>query len=369
MTTKKPGRATTPPRAKAEISPRTVTVPEEERRFAYEGPDLVTALQVHGAGIEHELVAKQNEFTVGSSPSCDVPLDSPYASSLHCTLERRGQRVRVHAATTKNGTFFAGRRQTGFDIGPGDSFIVGTTHLLALNDDMRLARPVITELVGLDLAPVVDDLLVAAVGGAPILITGPVGAGHGRLVEALHRASLRREMPLVAVSGLSTPDHGRPAAIDRAKRATLALTLTGDKIAPHFVDMIFSPDYQIRLMVVAPTVDVAVASLGVGAVGRMHQVALRPLGERTNDVPTLLDRMFVELRASLRTTELSAKNQRALKTYPWPENLDELREAARKIVTIIAHGSVRAAATPLGIPRSTLQYQIDAIGLHVPLVA
>jgi hypothetical protein len=56
-----------------------------------------------------------------------------------------------------------------------------------------------------------------------------------------------------------------------------------------------------------------------------------------------------------------------MRTYPWPENFDELREAVALIVQIAREGSVRKAAPALHMARTSLQYWMERLGLRMPL--
>ena len=111
----------------------------------------------------------------------------------------------------------------------------------------------------------------------------------------------------------------------------------------------------------------AVASLGLEAVTRFDRVDVKPLRERATDVPQLLERAFLAKRASLRFTDLTPRNQEALRRYQWPGNLAELREAATKLACLAEHGSIRKAAGKLPLPRTTLQYWVDSMELEVPV--
>jgi pSer/pThr/pTyr-binding forkhead associated (FHA) protein len=347
--------------------PRTITVPDGERPPALEGPDLVTAIREYGHPAEHPLLVKQATFTIGTSPSCDVSIASDYVSSLHCVLERRGQRLRVHDQTSRNGTFFRGRREATFDIVPGDVFTMATTKLMALNDHMRLARPVLAQVLGYDAHAIVDDVLMNSVEEGPLLIVGPKGAGQLRLVRAIHETSLRRGSGLVEVPALPATREEQKQLLSNARRGTLVVTGTGSPLDESFLDMVLSPDSHVRLVVLAPTLEAAMQSVRIDTMTRMGKVEIRPLRVRRAEIGKLIDHLLVENRLSLRVTDLTSENQQALEAYPWPENLDELRETVTWMTGIVREGSIRKAAPILKVPRSTLQYWMERINLTLPL--
>lgn len=350
-------------------SQRTASLPEGERGGFFDGVDLITALRQRGTEDEHVLLAGKSSFTLGSSQGCDVVIGRGYLSSSHCELERRGQRIRVHDLDSKNGTYFAGRREPSFDIGPGDCFVAASTTLYALNEEMRLCRPVVSEVLGANRFEAIDDLLIAAVRGSHMVVVSEPGNDQRRLAEAIHTASLRRRRHLVQLTVRGgAPD---PQMIQHAAGGTLFLDLPADghRFEPAFVDSLLSAATNVRLIVSARSTADAMSSLGAELVGRSHLVTLAALRERVGDIASLLERWLINRRSALRVADLAPENQKALRAYRWPGNLEELREAADKLVVLAKHDSLRQAAQELDTPRTTLQRWVDGIGLSTPLVA
>jgi hypothetical protein len=346
---------------------KTATLPETALPVALDGPDLVTALRICGASGEFPLLARQGTFTLGSSPSCDVAIDSPYLSALQLVLERRDGRIRVHDQASKNGTVFKGRAERTFDLGAGDVLTTAGISFLALSEDMRTARAVFAELLGLDDDKLSDETLREAASERPLLVIAEPGADERQLSRALHDASLRRGGPFVPLGSAPASLAEGKSAVGRARRGTLVVPVAGTAVDAAFVGMLLSADFQVRAIAEARTLEAAVKSLGLEAVSRFHQVVVRPLRERASDIPVLLERAFLAERASLRFIELTEKNQAALRRCPWPENLIELREAGRRIAGLAQHGSIRQASAKLGIPRTTFQYWVDGLDLEVPV--
>jgi hypothetical protein len=349
--------------------PRTATLPEAARGAWFEGPDLVTALRVYNGHAEYALPRDRKSFSIGSDPDCEIAIPGMYLSALHCVVERRGNRLRVHDQDSRNGTFFAGRREPTFDLGAGETFTAAATTFLAMNDEMRQLRPSFLELVGADATPSPDELLVAAVGGTNLLITGEPGCEQDRLARGLHAVSLRRSLPLVEVSELPATRAAQRELIDRAARSTLVISFDQrtPRIDPTFCSMLRSPDFHIRLIVIAPTAAGAILALGIDAIGPMQHVGLRPLASRTDEILPLLDRMLAERGAKLRVSELRPENQAALRAYAWPDNLVGLRAAADRLEALVRDGSLRKAADALAMSKSTLHHWIERLGLSSPL--
>lgn len=346
---------------------RTETLPQSKRN-GLEGPDPITALRIRGADVEYVMLAGQPRFALGSLASCEIFIDRRYISSLHAMLERRENRIRVFDVS-KNGIVFRGRFEKQFDIGPGDSFSIGDTTCYVLNDEMRLARPVLTEVLGAQRFEAIDDLTMAAMHGDHVLLLGEPGNDQERLARAIHSASLRRRHHFVR----AFPDEdGRldRQLISYAERGTLWLDLEPARINidPDFIEQLLLPDANVRVVISARTLDITRKCVGIDLVGRAHQVAIPPLRERAGEIAALLERSFIERRSSLRLADFTERNQAALLAYKWPSNLEELRNTADRLVQLAPFTKERAAAIALKIPRTTLQRWLDSLGLELPLL-
>jgi transcriptional regulator of acetoin/glycerol metabolism len=345
----------------------TGIAPEDELPPALEGPDLVTAVREYGCAREHLLITNQTTFTVGSSPTCNLVVAREYVSGVHCLLERRGHRLRVHDQTSRNGTFFQGRREMIFDVASGDTFVLATTKLLAVNEAMRVTRVILPALLGQDSHAVLDEVLIASVQDGPILVVGPEGAGQMELVRAIHEMSVRRDQALVEAPVPPTEREAMRQLITKAHRGTLAVTVTGEPLDDLFLDLVLAAEFHVRLIVLAHSLKAVMKSVRLDALARMNHVELRPLREHPDNLGTLLDRLFSEKELSLRMSDLTTENQDALRAHDWPGNLDELREVASYIGAIVSAGSIRGAARLIDVPRTTIQKRMDRLDLTLPL--
>jgi hypothetical protein len=346
---------------------RTETLPQGKRN-GFEGPDPISALRIRGVDIEYVMLAGQPRFALGSLASCDIVIDRRYISSLHAMLERRENRIRV-IDVSKNGIVFRGRFEKQFDIGPGDSFSIGETTCYVLNDEMRLARPVLSEVLGAQRFETIDDLTMTAVHGGHVLVLTEPGNDQERLARAIHSASLRRRHHFVKAIPNADGQLDRQL-IGYAERGTLWLDLEPARVNvdPDFVEQLLLPDSNVRVVISARTLDIARKSVGTELVGRAHHIAVPPLRERAGEIATLLERSFIERRSSLRLADFTEANQAALLAHEWPGNLEELRATADRLVQLAPFTKDRAAATALKIPRTTLQRWLDGLGLELPLV-
>ncbi|MGN6109138.1 MAG: FHA domain-containing protein [Kofleriaceae bacterium] len=382
------GRApqpTTPPVPAVLVPPdgpaqmKTKTLPDSFRGAFFDGIETTTVLKVYDTDLKFELDRKRRSFTLGSAPERDIAIRDEYVSNLHCLIERRGNGLRVYDQDSYNGTFFDGRRVSVFDPRPGDTFVAGRVRLLLLNDEMQAAYPSLAEILGSEDEGTVRrsstnspcDVIVAATGGANILITGEPGCEQRRLAEAIHSISLRRDHELVVMEAEPTDRAQQRALIDRASRSTVVVSI-GPKdpvMDATFVSMLFSPSYHIRVVAIAPTVAKTKDVLGEMYVSTMQRIALAPLAQRQGAVPRLLDRMFADRGSKLRVSDLTPANQAALQSHSWPDNFAGLRLAAERLIAIARDGSLLKASKALGVSTSTLHYWFTQLSLSLPLAS
>jgi hypothetical protein len=276
---------------------RTETLPQSKRN-GLEGPDPITALRLRGVDIEHVMLAGQPRFALGSAASCDIVVDRGYVSSLHAMLERRENRIRV-IDVSKNGIVFHGRYEKQFDIGPGDSFSIGDTTCYVLNDEMRLARPVLAEVLGAARFEVIDDLTMTAVHGDHVLVLTEPGNDQERLARAIHSSSLRRRHHFVKAIP-NTDGRLDRQLITYAERGTLWLDLEPVRVTvdPTFIEQLLLPDSNVRVVISARTLEIARKSLGIelAATARRAELLLpvvRHLVDERRDHRALVARLEV----------------------------------------------------------------------------
>jgi len=357
------------------VSPKTRTLPDAQRGPWLEPPDVVTMLQVFGSATEFALPVDRRRFTLGSAPDCDVPVRDPSISKLHCIIERRGHVLRVTDQASYNGTFFDGRRETTFDLRPGNTFTVSSVRFLALNREMHAAYPTLADILGAEdeedpreTSP--GELILIATTGSHVLITGERGCDQDQLARMLHSVSLRRGREIVELEAVPTDRAQQRAIIDRASRSTLVVTIDEQRAVMDgaFSASLFSPSYQIRVIAIAPTMSKATAVLGAANMQTIRVVAVRPLSQRAGAIPRLLDRLLTARSSPLRVSDLTRANQAALQAYSWPENLIDLRVAADRLAMIASTPSIRKAAENLQLHPSSLHYWLEHLSLSAPIV-
>lgn len=341
----------------------------------FEGPDLVTALRIYDEDVEYELPPAL-AFTLGASRRCDVPVRGRDLSARHCAFVRTGTQLRVYDQRSTNGLFAAGRRVDAIDLYPGDTFTAPPLTFIAMNQEMRAARPLIADLIGAGAAPTPDSVLIDAVKlGHHLLITGEAGCEMDRLARALHAVSLRRGRELIELAEPPGDRGAQRVILARAARSTLLLRLELMKapLDPTFCAMAFSPDRHVRVIATAPSAAAARRALGGATPPHLEQLGLRPLALRTGELPALLDHLLAERGAGFGFAELAAPNREALRRHGWRDNFAGLRLAADRLVAI---GRVRdweamtwhERSAALGVPKTTLFDWFTSLGLAVPLL-
>lgn len=355
---------------------KTEPLDDDEREAWYEGPDVVTALRVFDGDRELPLPPKAIS-TLGASRSCDVALPGRGLSALHCAFVRKGTRLRVLDQHSTNGLFYGGRRVDLIDLYPGDTFTAAPLTFLAMNDEMRTQRQVIADIVGTSFTTTPDRVLVDAVKSSHhLLLTGEPGSDLDRLARAIHVVSLRRSRALIEISELSSDRTQQRELLKRASRSSLLINLeaTRTPLDPTFCAMAFSPDYHIRVIVLAATQSIARRLLSIEELERLHHIWIRPIAMRPGDVPELLDRLLAERQATFRLTDLTSRNRDALCSHDWRDNFNGLRLAADRLTAISrVEGwedmNWQERSVALATPKTTIYEWFNGLGLTSPLFA
>lgn len=358
----------------------TSTLPDEERGGVDNGPGVVTTLLRYGTDTRYTL---RRRTTIGSAADRDIVIREPGVSSHHCRLEHKRGRLLVTDGRSKNGTFFEGERDNSFILKPGKMFSAGPhgCQFLALDDEMCTHYPALAEILGLQQehslrseTPSPADMILVACSGAPLLIESEPHCEQHRLADIVHKISLFRARPFVELASEPSAVADTPSLLrKRARKATLVIDLESVKypLDPTAVSMMFSSRYQVRVIALARSVDIADEAFGNHA-RELHRIWLPPIANRPQEVGRLLDRMFIDEDSPLRMSLFTPENERALLSYSWPENFLALRQAATWLTAVARAGSVNQAAVDLGDlgpKRSTLQnWYKGRVGLSHPLV-
>jgi len=351
---------------------RTDPLADAQRGAWFDGTDMVTSLREYDGALDLELPREVQGATMGASRICDLSLPGRGLSAMHCLLERRGDRLRLLDLHSTHGMYFQDRRVQDISIAPGDVFTLAPVTFIAMNDEMREHRPAIVDVLGSGSVPSPDKLLIeAARGSSNLILTGEASCDQDRLARTIHAISLRRRQAIVEIAELPEDRVKQRAILDSAVRSTLVVPIAVRQppFDPTFCSMMCSPTCHVRVIVLAPSIDVARDALSRDVVDQMQHVRVRPLALRSTEIDRLLDRVFVERRATLRAANLTPANLAALRAHGWPDNLAGLRRFADQILAHATHHGLRPAARSLGMSPSTLHSQLIRVGLSFPLFA
>jgi transcriptional regulator with GAF, ATPase, and Fis domain len=308
-------------------------------------------------------------LVVGRAPSCDMVIDDPEVSALHCELRATPDGVVVRDLGSTNGTHVG-------NVAVREAILVGRCELVLGRTPLEFRPREKKSFVDNGNA----DRFGALVGATPgmrrlyqvvarvaptelsVLVTGETGTGKELVALAIHAGSARRKGPFVVldcgaiaagiaesmlfghVRGAFTgASEGRAGAFSEASGGTLFLDELGElpqELQPKLLRVLAEGTVQrvganrperVDVRVVAATRrdirrDVNVERFRSDLFFRIAQVSLElpPLRERRNDIPLLVSSICERagrLPAADRIIELF---EGRFASYDWPGNVREL---------------------------------------------
>ena len=310
-------------------------------------------------------------YVLGKGEACDIVLQDPCVSRVHCVLERHGPALFVRDSGSRNGTFVNDRRVECGELTPGTVLGLGLTQLVALGPAGR-ARTGFERLVGHDpaLRAAIEVGRRAAQTECSVLIVGETGTGKDVMAQAIHESSRRAAGPFVALNCGAIPreligselfGHERGAFTGatgerdgvflQATGGTLFLDELGElplEQQPHLLRALETR--QVRRvggfgersfdarMIAATNRDSQLGSAGgalrVDLFHRLATVIIRmpALRARVADIEALCAVFLEEQAREHGPRRLSPSARRALREHHWPGNVRELRQAIVRAV-------------------------------------
>ena len=336
----------------------------------------VVALRLIATGRELPLDANVRRWVLGKAPTCDLVIDDPFVSGLHCTFERRAPDGPVIARdrSSRNGTFVNGVPIEAAALRPGSLVVVGRTAMVAVAASQRGKKSPFELLRGRDPAFVraVADARRAAQTDCSILIVGETGTGKDLLARLIHETSPRATGRYVAVNCGAIPreligselfGHEKGAftgaVTDRdgyfveACGGTLFLDELGElpvELQPHLLRVLENRLVRRVGGVVERPIDVRIVAAtnqleGLGTpesrlrLDLFHRVAtvvvvLPPLRERRGDIRELVLGMMADLAPQFGDKQVTGAAWQMLDGYDWPGNVRELSHAVARAMAL-----------------------------------
>lgn len=349
---------------------QTSTLEPDRRRAG-----IVAGLRATAENRTYPLPEMERRWVVGSGPSCDVVLEDPYVSDMHCVLERRANgALLVRDKHSRNGTRVDGNFVEGAELRVGSYLTIGRTTLVAVAAKGGVDDSALTALRGQDPAfrATIEQALRAAQTDCNVLIVGETGTGKELLARAIHDGSRRASGRYVAVNCGGIPreligselfGHERGAftgaVVERdgyfvqAHGGTLFLDELGElplDQQPHLLRALETRQVRRIGGTNERNVDVRIVAAtnqldGLGTessrlrLDLYHRIAtvvlaLPPLRERMGDIVELVQHMLETSSLEHGPKSVSEDAWRALLTYHWPGNIRELRHACSRAVAL-----------------------------------
>jgi hypothetical protein len=359
-------------------SNRTETYPRDQRGYQA-GPDLITALGVYGTGVELAMLASEPSFTLGREEMCELRYDHKHLAGMHARIDRILSSSRASLRVTdissgKNDIVPNGEvAEREFVMGAGDWFEIGNCRYYAMSDEMRAARSTAMDVLGIGEHEAIDDLLIASVQDSSrhILFIGEPGCDQQRLGEVIHHISHRRHKRFQPIGKDPTLDSETRQKLIDAEHGTLFVPVfQKGRLDQRFVSAAIKPEAAIRLIICATSADKIAASFPAQTLQHAKQIKFRPLRERIAEIPQLLDKRLVVRRSMVRFAELRPGDQASLLAHEWPDNLQELRQAADRFAELAHYKTRYQAAKFSTLPESTLRRWTKRLklALRFPLI-
>ena len=279
------------------------------------------------------------------------------------------------------------------------------TRMLARSRRARQSLAVRHDLCGLvysseAMHAVVSLAVSVAPSDAPILITGPNGAGKEKLAEIVQANSRRRDKPFVKVNAGGLPDElleaelfgaevgaytgatkPRVGRFEAAHGGTLFLDEIGNLSMvgqQKLLRVLQTGEFERLGSSVTRKADVRIISatnvelsraIAAGTFRedlyfRLNVIELRvpPLADRPDEIVALAERFVAGFTADGSAPAiLSAAARDALLAYEWPGNVRELQNRIQRATLVCANGTIQPDDLGLGTPPAARSVEVPAL--------
>jgi DNA-binding NtrC family response regulator len=328
---------------------------------------------------------------IGRQPWCDLMLEDPRVSGIHCELIIRGDTIRLRDRNSTNGVWVDTARVAEATLEPGTVIRVGSSTLRiearqAVQTTRRTSTDASGRLVGktAPMQQLFDMLGRVASRDLPVLLLGETGTGKTAVAEALHAQSNRQDGPFVAINcgglppelvestlfghvkGSFTGAHKDAEGVfQQARGGTLLLDEIGELPAAMQPKLLTALDRG-RVRPVGSDREVEIDFRLVAATnrklwdeveaGRFRQdlyfriagieLVVPPLRDRGADIGPLAERLLQRLLQDdpglQKAPRLSPAALERLKTHSWPGNVRELANVLARASMLAGDDDIEA---------------------------
>jgi hypothetical protein len=209
-------------------------------------------------------------------------------------------------------------------------------------------------------------MLEAIATGDPLLLIGPAACEQQHLAEQIHGTSARRTFGFSPILP-PVPERDQAGGLAAVSRGTAYLDLVEHHRLPAwFVGHLFGDTYRVRPIIASPSVEAARLCLGEHNLRKLRVIAIPAIKDRSGDVPGIFNSLFRQppLESEREIGALEQWRVERLKAFNWPDNFDDLRRNAPKILAYIETGfNTRGAARKLGKSHQSVSESLRRIGL------
>jgi two-component system, NtrC family, nitrogen regulation response regulator GlnG len=243
-----------------------------------------------------------------------------------------------------------------------------------------------------EMAAVVEQVREAAATDAPVLIEGEPGTGRELVARTIHYAGPRRGADFVALKATTIPRRLLSHELFGARSQTLRRADGGTLLVKDVEALPPGPQRSLARVLKKRARDAGPSGDGldvrvIGASdGDLHEsvaasffdrelyerlathIHIPPLRRRTGDLPELARRFVAQAaeelgRAGPRITDAALEQ---MAKYPWPGNVAELKDVARRLV-LAARGDAPGASRRRAIDAELVEGVLPRVAERVPL--
>lgn len=313
-------------------------------------------------------------ISIGRDKSQMIVLEDPFSSRRHARIEKKKDHYILKDMSSRNGTFLNGSKVFSALLKDQDRIKIGKTELIFSSKRFHKNWKIFNQSLNLSWNKQLARIPSMARTNFPVLILGPSGSGKEHLAQMIHSQSLRSMGPYVSVNcsaltetlaeseffghikGSYTGAHqDRLGAFRSAHGGTLFLDEIGDLplcLQPKLLRALETNEVKpvgsdkpikVDVRIVTATHQnlqskVLDKTFREDLYFRLHVLELTPpaLIDRMEDFDDILQFLSLEFGVSFSSPAIEI-----LKSYSWPGNIRELRNAAARAKALFPNTAIK----------------------------